>query len=294
MSQPGGTPSRSNGQWKSVKTLEQFWETMAFRQECSSGRIVGFIWVVITPVQPSIPEEDEGTEPSQSQTVNESFITDSFNSIPPVSSPRKEKSSPRKPRRRKVKTSSGPIPLILPKIKSSSSNLSTMSSGSSSSASKLPENSPYYKWPSSSRGTLLLSAQAYNRAHEIIIHQNFATRNSAAKSTKRWVQEVAVLGGMDNWGWTVVGKKEASTTSNGTTVTATPVTVMGVRKKRKPDTVADSQTTEKCENGVHVLSEGLVRKKVKTEEGPTAGTTTAGASAVNTLRAGLVRRKPKN
>ncbi|KAK5240099.1 hypothetical protein LTR16_011110, partial [Cryomyces antarcticus] len=40
---------RSAGQWKSVKTLEQFWEMMAYRQECSSGRLVGFIWVVFTP-----------------------------------------------------------------------------------------------------------------------------------------------------------------------------------------------------------------------------------------------------
>ena len=62
----GGTPSRSNGQWKSVKTLDQFWEFMAFRQECSSGRIVGFIWVVITPPKPSIPEEDENTLSQQS------------------------------------------------------------------------------------------------------------------------------------------------------------------------------------------------------------------------------------
>ncbi|KAI5300523.1 hypothetical protein KEM55_006840 [Ascosphaera atra] len=38
------------GQWHSVKTLDQFWELMAYRQECSSGRLVGFLWMIINPV----------------------------------------------------------------------------------------------------------------------------------------------------------------------------------------------------------------------------------------------------
>lgn len=37
------------GQWKSVRSLEQFWEMMSFRQECSAGRLVGFLWLVINP-----------------------------------------------------------------------------------------------------------------------------------------------------------------------------------------------------------------------------------------------------
>jgi regulator of Ty1 transposition protein 109 len=37
------------GQWHSVKTLDQFWELMAFRQECSAGRLVGFLWLVVNP-----------------------------------------------------------------------------------------------------------------------------------------------------------------------------------------------------------------------------------------------------
>ncbi|GJC93019.1 H3 K56 histone acetylation protein KAT11 [Colletotrichum higginsianum] len=37
---------KTTGQWKSVKSLDTFWEMMAYRQECSSGRLTGFIWVV--------------------------------------------------------------------------------------------------------------------------------------------------------------------------------------------------------------------------------------------------------
>lgn len=44
--------------WKSIKSLTQFWDAMEFRQECSSGRMVGFIWVVFKPHNP-IPDRDQ-------------------------------------------------------------------------------------------------------------------------------------------------------------------------------------------------------------------------------------------
>ncbi|KAL8660884.1 MAG: hypothetical protein Q9202_006116 [Teloschistes flavicans] len=45
------SPSKGKrpGRWRSVRSLEEFWEMMAFRQECSSGRLVGFLWAVFTP-----------------------------------------------------------------------------------------------------------------------------------------------------------------------------------------------------------------------------------------------------
>ena len=48
--QPPMSPEkRPPGQWRSVRSLEQFWEMMAFRQECSAGRVVGFLWGVFEP-----------------------------------------------------------------------------------------------------------------------------------------------------------------------------------------------------------------------------------------------------
>ncbi|KAI5304037.1 hypothetical protein KEM56_006920 [Ascosphaera pollenicola] len=41
--------SNEAAEWRSVRTLDQFWELMAYRQECSSGRLVGFLWMVINP-----------------------------------------------------------------------------------------------------------------------------------------------------------------------------------------------------------------------------------------------------
>ncbi|KAG9193209.1 hypothetical protein G6011_03244 [Alternaria panax] len=283
----GGTPSRSNGQWKSVKTLDQFWEFMAFRQECSSGRIVGFIWVVITPPKPSIPEEDEDM-PSQ-QSASQSLLQ--IHPQENMPSPKRRRTSRR---RQEARTRYGPIPLVLPKIKTSSSNLSTLSNMSSGSAKTLPENSPYWKWPASSRGTICFSLKNYDRAHEVLLQQTFANRKAAARSTKKWKEEIAVLGGMDEWGFTVTGTKEyiAATKPATTTNGVTPTMVMGVRKKRKPDIPSEAAASaEESAEPAQMLGESAVRKKAKIE--PTPIIDASAANGVNTLTAGLVRKKPK-
>ncbi|KAF2852031.1 DNA damage response protein-like protein [Plenodomus tracheiphilus IPT5] len=278
----GGTPSRSNGQWKSVKTLDQFWEFMAFRQECSSGRIVGFIWVVINPPKSSTPEEDE-EEPSQ-QSLSQSFSRiESQDSVP---SPKKRKQRRRK---RDDKIKYGPIPLVLPKIKTSSSNLSTTSLASTASGGRtLPDSCPYYKWPASSRGTICFTTKNYNRAHEVLLQQSFANRTAIERSTKKWKEEVAVLGGTENWSWNVIGQKEATLASSTTsTINVAPTVVMGVKKKRKPQPSVDLSSPFSQPAEVASLGEGLVRKKVKIEPVPVE------SNRVNTLSAGLVRKKPK-
>lgn len=284
----GSTPSRSNGQWKSVKTLDQFWEFMAFRQECSSGRIVGFIWVVITPPKPSIPEEDEDM-PSQQSFSHPLLQSDSQESVLALGKRNRKRKRQDKAsnKRQKARLEYGPIPLVLPKIKTSSSNTSTLSNASSHSNSNLPpETSPYFTWPVASRGTICFSTKNYDRAHELLIHQSFANRDAAGRSTKKWREEVAVLGGIDNWSWTVIGRKEHTEAASAPTNGAAPAVVMGVRKKRKPE-VAASQT-----EGVQVLGEGLVRKKTKVESISNAGA--SAAKGVNTLGSDLVRRKVKD
>ena len=37
------------GHWRSVRSLDEFWELMQYRQECSAGKLVGFLWAVINP-----------------------------------------------------------------------------------------------------------------------------------------------------------------------------------------------------------------------------------------------------
>jgi regulator of Ty1 transposition protein 109 len=155
-----------------------------------------------------------------------------------------------------------------------------------------PETSPYYKWPASSRGTICFSIKNYDRAHEVLLQQTFANRTAAARSTKKWKEEIAVLGGINDWSFTVTGKKEYQAPSVATTNGVVPMTVMGVRKKRKPDTpAAPVAAQEASTDSVQTLGEGLVRKKAKIE--PTPVVEAGAANGVNTLTAGLVRKKPK-
>ncbi|KAL4895988.1 histone acetylation protein-domain-containing protein [Aspergillus ambiguus] len=77
-----GVSTENAGQWRSVKSLEQFWEMMSFRQECSAGRLVGFLWLVINPpglvnsVQMTssrpVPEGVPSEAPSASQKATDS------------------------------------------------------------------------------------------------------------------------------------------------------------------------------------------------------------------------------
>lgn len=293
----GGTPSRSNGMWKSVKTLDQFWEFMAFRQECSSGRIVGFIWVVLSPPTPSIPEEDEDEDfppASQlSQFSQQSTHESQASQQPPSPDRKKKKKKNPAPTARRAKPDkrperrTGPIPLILPRIKSrSSSGLSASSAASTTPSSpSIPEKSPYFTCPPSSRGTLCVTAKNYARAHELLTQMSFATRAAAARSTAQFKKEVAVLGGVAGrgWGWGVVGRKEEGVGKERGSE-APVALVMGVRKKRK-----DGDNTAVAGAGANApqtLDAGLVRKKAKIEPPP-------GDAAVRVLGQGLVRRKPK-
>jgi regulator of Ty1 transposition protein 109 len=69
---------------------------------------------------------------------------------------------------------------------------------------------------------------------------------------------------------------------------AVPVTVMGVRKKRK-----DGDTVTGEANGAQSLDAGLVRKKAKVETMPVPSAPAENTNGVQVLGAGLVRKKPK-
>lgn len=62
----------NGGWWRSVRSLEQFWEMMSYRQECSAGRLVGFIWLVINPKQHEKPATQGQTS---DPPVQASYVT---------------------------------------------------------------------------------------------------------------------------------------------------------------------------------------------------------------------------
>ncbi|KAK5159146.1 hypothetical protein LTR04_005042 [Oleoguttula sp. CCFEE 6159] len=184
---------RSAGQWKSVKTLEQFWEMMAYRQECSSGRLVGFIWVIFTPSDVRSTSDTETTS-SQMPALSEA----DENYVCPLNSIRAERHISA-PRIRRKPGLSGPIVTRQPRTKTASSDLSTSSQ---------PDRSQHYTWPTDSRGQIVLEEKEYTRARDVLLRLDFATSEVATTGTKRWTYEVAVMAGTPGqWGQRVVGEK---------------------------------------------------------------------------------------
>ncbi|KAK3309253.1 histone acetylation protein-domain-containing protein [Chaetomium strumarium] len=154
--------------WKSVKSLDQFWEMMSFRQECSSGRLTGFIWLVFDP-----PESDgslsDSTPPTAAATAAQ----------PPSTVTKKKK---------KKKLSGRIVPRI-PKIKKHARNHHM---------DRRPVTTAYYYWPLEGRGDKLVWKAEYKRIVELLLHLDFSTLDKAVGSSQRWLAEVGIGGGADS------------------------------------------------------------------------------------------------
>ncbi|KAF1346095.1 histone acetylation protein-domain-containing protein [Delphinella strobiligena] len=224
---------RGRGVWTSIKTLDQFWETMTFRQECSSGRLVGFLWLLFTPSDPFNQSQRDSfhSQTPLSPLATASQDTQDMPSVPP-------------PRRKKL---TGPIISRLPKIKSSPSNASVRTQ---------PHESPYYSWSFQGRAQLVVDHASYLRVHDLLLRLDFANQDAAVQSTRKWVDEVGVIADTTkSWAMPVVGLLAETNNLAG----------MTVRKKRKPDTsaVLASQHVQAAIPAVNLLGSGLVRKKPK-------------------------------
>jgi regulator of Ty1 transposition protein 109 len=256
------------GVWRSVKTLETFWEMMAYRQECSSGRLVGFIWVVFTPS--SLHGSDLGESQDTTMTQKSSFLRDESPS--PLKRKAQSHTLPPPAKKKKVTRLTGPILPRAPRIKPT-----TGSCSSSCCNDTAPETTKYYHSPHSSRGTLVLAQKDYDRVHEILLRLDFSSLPLSCTSTKKWISESAVVARREGmWGVEVNGLKTDDVRETGTSRIDGAVNVLAV--KRKAET----------EPATSMLNSGLVRKKPKV-------VTDAGVDApiVNVIGAGLVRKKPK-
>ena len=230
------SPSKGKhpGQWKSVKSLAQFWEMMAFRQECSSGRLVGFIWGVFTPTREALDDEAESLE-SSLDTLNQQ-------------------------RTRSI------LPRPGSSQASSSSNSDSKEKRKPRTAKELPEKTKYYYWPTSTRGEVVLREKDYQRVNKLMLHLDYANKDIAAESTKRWISDVSVMAGK-SWGQSIIGKKETGVNLQFVTEPNSTMLNAGlVRKKKRGNEDANGHESPAGgldQNGVNVLSVGLVRKKPK-------------------------------
>ncbi|KAH6847016.1 histone acetylation protein-domain-containing protein [Chaetomium sp. MPI-CAGE-AT-0009] len=278
------------GAWKSVRSLEQFWEMMAFRQECSSGRLTGFLWLVFDPSQPSLDTPSAGppgTKVAAPNASSDSSLPPTMPATPPRrrvdissstprSSPLKAPASPTAPpsasskvaKKKTKKRLSGRIIPRTPKIKTHARSYLT----------NRPTVTAYYYWPPEARGDKLVEEAEYKRIVDLLLHLDFSTLDKTVGSSRRWLNEVGVGDGGEG---DVVGKAAIpdSLRTNGTALGGASGNVTNltglIRRKnapvssetgssRQPDSATKGPTEPAAK--VNVLSANLVRKRKKEAE----------------------------
>lgn len=265
------------GAWKSVRSLEQFWEMMAFRQECSSGRLTGFVWLVFDPNQPSLyPPSTTGppeTKPTALNPSSDSSLPPALPTTPPrrhlaiLPSQTTPPSPPSKAHKKKAKKKlSGRIVPRAPKIKTHARSYKA----------NRPTVTAYYYWPPEARGDKMVEEAEYKRIVDLLLHLDFSTLDKTVGSSKRWLNEVGMGDGGEGG---VVGKavipdslraNEAASNTSGSVTNLTGL----IRRKNAP---AASEPANSGQPGsaakaptepakVNVLGANLVRKRKKAAE----------------------------
>ncbi|MCJ1258590.1 hypothetical protein MMC24_006423 [Lignoscripta atroalba] len=313
-SQVQESPSKNTnpGKWRSVKSLEQFWEMMAFRQECAAGRLVGFIWGVFTPPEllgrsfvtsaESNREKMNGTLPTPlpSQVHDDAIIppespmrsspvSDLPHSPFPSSQVQPLESPAPTPKPEKERRLNSPDIAYAPCI-----NDVTVSSKT-----QQPEFSEYYLWAVSSQGEVVLPEQEYNEVNELLLSLDYADENIAALSTKKWIEHVSKLAGGREWGQVVIGTKVTPIKAKGSSGISPTTLDTGLVRKRTRESVDQNDSTATLQGsqngtGINILATGVVRKKPKVNPVLADAVTTDGLNnGINILSANLIKKKVK-
>ena len=250
----------TTGNWSSVRSLEQFWDTMAFRQECSSGRLVGFLWAVFTP-------NSSNTDGNISQSYDELPQTVQMNGNPTSTTVANGEG--------KVQDQSGVSnglyvandnPVLataphVPPLDSTTDHSSEDSAGASSenanagsvkTGTHSTKNTEAHVENSSGDTTLVLNEEAYQKAGETLLSLDYATPDLAKRSTQDWIHKTsALIGEACEWGFDAVGRGELDSTG---------VSVQDISDKQSKKRGAEDI------NGVTAssLPLGMLKKKPKT------------------------------
>ncbi|KAI9711057.1 MAG: hypothetical protein M1828_001984 [Chrysothrix sp. TS-e1954] len=260
---------RGKGMWKSVRSLDQFWEQLAFRQECSSGRLVGFIWCVFTPkdLHSSYTPVSPVLKAKTSRAVSPSPAGHDITDAESASSTAFPQQLPIRRDRSRNHRLMGPVGSREPRMKSSNPLEADSRSAWHT------ESTTYYVCPKSSRGSLVLPSKGYDRALELLLRLDFANIKVATQSTYRWVNEVAVVSGQPDKDWRVAvhGTRPIPTPESiaalrtkekASAVKLQPAPTMKIRKKRRSDDSPDqSGDAQAKENSVIPLDADILHKK---------------------------------
>ncbi|RKF58205.1 putative h3 k56 histone acetylation protein kat11 [Golovinomyces cichoracearum] len=257
----------SNGQWKNVKTLDHFWEMMAFRQECSAGRLVGFIWIVLSPNQepiqiepsyinskvitsidnsklvsrnenhPELLEYHTLHDKSQSRSItcDEQVGSRSSSPIKMIHKTKSNTSSKpfKHPLSNKKRILTGKIITRKPRFK-----INNIPNRSKNSFLKHPGDN---QKKTCGAGQIIIDDADYHRIMELLLNLDFSRLERAISSSSRWIEE-ARCAGRNNlttefWGQTIIGTKIVQVSTDSSSSGTATLNPNLIRKKRAKTSV---------------------------------------------------------
>ncbi|KAK4938354.1 hypothetical protein LTR10_021153 [Elasticomyces elasticus] len=268
-----------NGHWRSVKSLDQFWEMMSYRQECSAGRLVGFLWLVFSQGQTnhaSLADLDQVSHAGNAlaalaqgslPTPGNSQVGENGD-VQPQPQPLSELKIIGEPTSPPL---SSPIQRVheeLPNGLADESTARASSVGVGGAAYKEPphELSQQYK---ETQGEIVLDVAKYQTLMDYLLQTDFAGEELAAANTKSWIQKALELSSVPTFGMPIHGDHVAAQSAEVEKSSLPQVNVLtGIRKKRKAETMDNSTAAldtmpQPSVPAVNTLSTGLLRKKPK-------------------------------
>ena len=250
---------RHNGRWRSVRSLEEFWESMSWRQECAAGRAVGFLWGLFVPpaLEESLDPQPDSPSPqtSPAKPNPQSQLSGAIESQVPSISTRLG-SSPHSSPFRDTEVSQSPATPNCTATNTQETSATTPCTAENSqiqiaSHSDLPKvgstickishETKYYYWPIAGRGEYIVGQEQYDLLHRKLISLDYDTEGNAKASTGRWLKEVTDKSETKGSCHVAVGRKEISQEISNSipqapAAAAPAVTLLGtglIRKKNK-------------------------------------------------------------
>ena len=273
-----------DGHWRTIKTLDQFWEFMSYRQECSAGRLVGFLWIAFLRPE-AVNRAMQGS--GESTTAND--VPYHEPQLPTPGDSQQQRGQPYAPPAlgglaEIIQEHSPPpsSPLLAPiddedlasaqqvemtglPVPDNGDNLNEAVKRSSTA--DCLDGQPRFL---ETRGQIVTDGDTYEGLIDALLELDFTGQAAAAQSTAKWVSTVLERTGKDSFGLDIVGSLDREIITTRTVADEgipPPVAtmLMGVRKKRKPEATALPEEPAAAPQ-TNVLSASLMRKKPKIDK----------------------------
>lgn len=265
------------GVWRSVKSLDQFWEMMSFRQECSAGRLVGFLWLVINP--PGLMNSTTMASQTRASSSTEKASNGAkATRTPPDSNPAHDESKQSETEKESTEQAADPSSATTPTVSQVPEDTPSFDRPSAGSTETASDANPF-SWPEEGRGQVVLSEADYKQMMDGILDQ-FYEESDIVASTKAYIDQVASLADQLTWGKRVVGSHAVEDTGSKLPTTNNLLDSGLIRKRKKaegeggkavgeedsakPSESRDTPSAPSQPATVNVLNASLVRKKKKT------------------------------